>query len=205
MSDSATLWTIACQALLSMGFSRQEYWRGWPQPPPGDLPNPGIKPASLTSLALAGEFFTSSATWEAQKKVKLLSRVWLFATPWTVACQTPLSVGFSRQGYWSELPFPSPGDLPNPGIERRSPTLWMDSLPSEPPGKFKNTGVGSLPLLQGNLLTQESNRGLLHCRQIPYQLSYTGSPQKQLTLKVKPKTKHEFSTVFTSGGKGRQM
>ena len=68
------------------------------------------------------------------------------------------------------------GNLPNPGIEPRYPTLWMDSLPSEPPGKFTNTGVGSLPLLQGNFLTQESNQGLLHCRQILYQLSYQGSP-----------------------------
>ena len=56
-------------------------------------------------------------------EVKLLSRVRLFATPWTVAYQAPLSMGFSRQEYWSALPFPSPGDLPNPGIEPRSPAL----------------------------------------------------------------------------------
>ena len=56
-------------------------------------------------------------------KVKSLSHVLLFTTPWTVAYQAPLSVGFSRQEYWSRLPFPSPGDLPNPGIESRSPTL----------------------------------------------------------------------------------
>ena len=56
-------------------------------------------------------------------KVKSLSRVRLFATPWTVAYQAPLSTGFSRQEYWSGLPFPSPGDLPNPGIEPRSPAL----------------------------------------------------------------------------------
>ena len=56
-------------------------------------------------------------------------------TPWTVACQAPLSIEFSRQEYWSRLPFPSPGDLPNLGIEPRSPTLQADSLPSEPPGK----------------------------------------------------------------------
>ena len=54
-------------------------------------------------------------------------------TPWTVACQTPLSMEFSRQEYWSELPFPSPGDLPDPGIELGSPALQADSLPSEPP------------------------------------------------------------------------
>ena len=68
-------------------------------------------------------------------KVKLLSRVRLFATPWTVAHQAPQSVGFSRQEYWNRLPFPSPGDLPNPGIEPRSPALQADTLTSEPPGK----------------------------------------------------------------------
>ena len=65
MSDSATLWTVACQAPLSMGFSRQEYWSRLPCPPPGDLPDPGIEPMSLMSPALAGGFFTTSATWEA--------------------------------------------------------------------------------------------------------------------------------------------
>ena len=67
--------------------------------------------------------------------VKSLSRVRLFASPWTVACQAPLSMGFSRQEYWSGLPFPSPGDLPNPGIEPGSPALQADALSSEPPGK----------------------------------------------------------------------
>ena len=68
-------------------------------------------------------------------KVKSLSRVRLFATPWTVAYQAPPSVGFSRQEYWSGLPFPSPGDLPNPGTEPRSPALEADALTSEPPRK----------------------------------------------------------------------
>ena len=67
-------------------------------------------------------------------KVKPLSRVRLFATLWTVAYQAPPSVGFSRQEYWSGLPFPSPGDLPDPGIEPGSPTLQADALLSEPPG-----------------------------------------------------------------------
>ena len=66
-------------------------------------------------------------------KVKSLSRVQLFATPWTVAYQAPPSMGFSRQEYWSGFPFPSTGDLPNPGIEPGSPTLYTDTLPSEPP------------------------------------------------------------------------
>ena len=67
--------------------------------------------------------------------VKLLSHVRLFATPWTVAHQAPPSMRFSRQEYWSGLPFPSPGDLPNLGTEPSSPALLVDSLPSEPPGK----------------------------------------------------------------------
>ena len=73
-------------------------------------------------------------------------------------------------------PFSSPGDLPNPGIEPRSPTLQADSLPVEPLGKPKNTGVGSLSLLQRIFLIQELNQGLLHCRWMLYQLSYQGSP-----------------------------
>ena len=67
--------------------------------------------------------------------MKLLSRVRLFVTPWTAAYQAPPSMGFSRQEYWSGLPFPSLGDLPDPGIEPRSPALKTDALLPEPPGK----------------------------------------------------------------------
>ena len=67
-------------------------------------------------------------------KVKSLSRVRLFAIPWSIAYHAPLSMGFSRQEYWSGLPFPFPGDLPNPGIKPGSPTLRADALTSEPPG-----------------------------------------------------------------------
>ena len=62
-------------------------------------------------------------------------------TPWTVACQAPPSMGFSRQEYWCGFPFPSPGDLPDPGIVPRSPALQADSLPSEPPGAPVNLTV----------------------------------------------------------------
>ena len=65
---------------------------------------------------------------------QLLSRIRLFVTPWTIACQAPLSMEFSSQEYHSGLPFPSPGDLPNPGIKPGSPALQAGSLPSEPPG-----------------------------------------------------------------------
>ena len=78
-----------------------------------------------------------------RKKVKSLSHIWLFATLWTVACWTPPSVGFSRQEYWSGLPFPSPGDIPDPGIEPASPTLQADSLLSEPPRKPGPCLIGS--------------------------------------------------------------
>ena len=89
------------------------------------------------------------------------------ATPWTIQ-----SMELSRPEYWSGWLFPSPGDLPNPGIELGSPALQVDSFPAEPQGKPKNTGVGSLSLLQCIFLTQESNQGLLHCRWILYQLSF---------------------------------
>ena len=92
------------------------------------------------------------------------SHVRLCDTLWTVVHEGLLSMEFSRQEYWSGLSCPPPGDLPKLGIKPRSPTLWEDSLPSEPPGKPMKTGMGSLSLLQGIFPTQESNWGLLHCR-----------------------------------------
>ena len=68
----ATPWIVVYWALLSMGFSRQEYWSGLPYPPPKDLPDPGIKPVSFASPALAGGFFTTSATWEAHIAITFL-------------------------------------------------------------------------------------------------------------------------------------
>ena len=90
---------------------------------------------------------------------------------------------FSRPVHWSRYPNPSPGNLPIPGIKPRSPALHADSLPAEPQGKHKNTGVGSPSLLQWIFLTQELNWGLLHCRWILYQLSYkVGKRVKQKVL-----------------------
>ena len=84
------------------------------------------------------------------------------------------------------LPCPPPGNLPNPGIEPRSPTFWVNSSPSEPPGKPMITAVGSLSLLQGIFATLKLNQGLLHCRWFLYQLSNQGSPQNtQWTCKCK--------------------
>ena len=104
-------------------------------------------------------------------------------------------MGFSRQEYRSELPCPSPGDLPDPESEPRSPTLQVDSLPSEPPGKPKNIGVGSLTPLQGVFLTQELNRGLLHCKQILYQLSYQASTKTTPRQKVFQESRPRMPTV----------
>ena len=94
---------------------------------------------------------------------------------------------------WVATPHPPPGHLPNPGIKARSPTLQEESLPSVPPGKPKNTGVGSLSLLQGLFPTQESNPGLPHCRQILYQLNYQYLPQKYL-LEIFTKMSHKKKT-----------
>ena len=79
--------------------------------------------------------FVQSCSGEGKVNVKSLSRVRLFATPWTVAHQALPSMEFSRQEYWSGLPFSPPGDLPDPGFKPRSPALQADALTSEPPGK----------------------------------------------------------------------
>ena len=92
--------------------------------------------------------------------------------------------GFSRQVYWSGLPCPPPQDLPNLGIKPRSPVLQEDSLPSKPLGKPKNTRVGSLSLLQGTFPIHERNWGLLHCKQILYQLSSEGSRMNEAEIDV---------------------
>ena len=92
VSYSAILWTIAHQALLSMGFSRQEYRSGLPCPPPGGLPNPGIEPVSLVSPALGGGLFITSATWEGHSLTPKRASHW----PWLVRiikpCQTFLGL-----------------------------------------------------------------------------------------------------------------
>ena len=106
-------------------------------------------------------------------KLKVTQSCPTLFNPWTIQ---PME--FSRPEYWSGQPLPSPGDLPNPGIKPRSPAFQEDSLPAEPQGKPKNTGVDSLSLLQQIFLIQEFNQGLLHCRWILYQLSYEGSPKK---------------------------
>ena len=97
--------------------------------------------------------------------MKSLSRVRLFATPWTVAYEAPLSMEFSRQEYWSGLPFPSPGDLSDPGIKPGSPALQADALPSEPPilgqkmyySLVKGKNVSSLLSITDTVLLKNSH------------------------------------------------
>ena len=127
-------------------------------------------------------------------KWKSLSHVWLIATPWTVARQAPLSMRFPlRQEYWSGLPFPSPGDLPNPGLEPTSPALAGGFFTTEPKNgsevKWKSLNhvwlfvtpwtIQSMEfsLLQGIFPTQGLNPGLPHCKWILYQLSHKESPR----------------------------
>ena len=167
-----------------MGFSRHEYRSGLPFPPSGGLPNARIEPASLVSSALAGKFFTTSATWEVSKMTQLYFlecssevKMCLSLCLVTQSCLTlydPMDCsppGSSVRGNSSGKNTGVGCDAPNPGIKPRSPALQVDSLPPEPLVKPKNTGVGSLALLQGIFLTQESNWGLLNCTWILYQLS----------------------------------
>ena len=122
-------------------------------------------------LGHLNQFWT---TLRSEVKWKSLSHVRLFATPWTIQ-----SMEFSRPEYWSGQSFPSPRDLPNPRIEPRSPALQADSLPAEPQGKPKNTGVGSLFHLQGNLPDPgiEPGSPALQADSLPTELS--GKPTLQ--------------------------
>ena len=152
----------AHQAPPSLGFSRQEHWSGLPFPSP--LMRYSLEINVITvQLRRKGEVNSYKVISIVLCCAQSLSHVQLFATPWTVANQASLSMGFPRQEYWSGLQCPPPGDLPHPGIEPRFPALQMDSLSSEPPWKPKNTGTGSLSLLQGIFPIQESNQCHLHC------------------------------------------
>ena len=174
-----TLWTIACQALLSMGFSRQEYWSGLPFPSPGDLPDPVIEPRSP---ALQADSLPTELQWKptllftyllfvffhlcvsslnvvlitaiALRCAQLLQLFRFFVTPWTIAHQAPLSMGFSRQEYLSGLPCPLQGIFPALG-------LYPHDL------------------------------HLLGCRQILYLLSRLGSPLTAITQKVNQGSAHK--------------
>ena len=132
VSDSAAPWTIAHQAPLSLGILQARILEWVATLSSGIKPaSPAFQADSLLSEPLGNPYMLLRES----EKVKLLGCVRLFETRWTVAYQSPTPMGFSRQGYWGGLPFPSPGDLPHPGIEPGSPALQADTLTSEPPGK----------------------------------------------------------------------
>ena len=117
-----------------MEISRQEYWSGLPFPTPGHLLDPGIEPMSLMSSELPGRFFTTALPGKPTyththygifSSVQSLSRVRLCGPIWTVAHQAPLFMEFSRQEYWSGLPFPSPGQHRRPGINPKSERITL--------------------------------------------------------------------------------
>ena len=117
----STLWTIAHRAPLSMGFFRQEHWSGLPGPPHSWHMIQQLCSWVSWKLCIKDANLTENQS---------LSHVQLFATLWTVAHPTPLSMEFSRQKYWNGLPFPPPGDLPKPGVEFFYLLPWQaDSLP----------------------------------------------------------------------------
>ena len=108
-----------------------------------------------------------------------LTCVQIFGTSWTLTHQAPLPIVIHQDKILAWVTCPPPVDLPNPGIEPRSPALEADSLPSEQPGKPKTTRVGGLSFLQGNFPSQELNQGPLNCRHILYQQTCQGSPRKK--------------------------
>ena len=127
MSNSVTLWTVAHQAPLSMGFSRQEYWSGLPCLPSGSLPDRGIKPTSLTSPALAGGFFTISVTWKAlYLRCTGLNEIWKhLRQPSSPLVQGGLGVGWGGGGgllFWTK----ALSLLAAPPFQRRSQRILQD-------------------------------------------------------------------------------
>ena len=141
----ATPWTVACQAPLSMGFSRQEYWSELSCPPPEDLPNPGIEPGSPALQAdslppkLSGKPISPSCV--LCRSVISNSLQLHGLQPTRLLCPR----GFSAQ-YWSGLSCPLPGDLPKPGTEPMSPALHVDSLPGKPVSPVKEVKVAQSSL-----------------------------------------------------------
>ena len=128
-----TPWTVAHRLLCPWDFPGRNTGVGYHFLLQKIFPAVGSNPYLLKWQV---DSFTTHTHTHTCVKVKSLSCVQFIATPWTVAYQAPPSMGFSRQEYWSGLAFPSPEDLPDLGIEPRSPALWVDALLYEPPGKF---------------------------------------------------------------------
>ena len=146
---------------LAWSHSLNDVWTTFLATPPGaSAPDflQGITPkVELTEFGVCKYSTHRPLMWWLLTHLSSRSVVWLYATPWTVAYQAPPFLRFPRQDFWSRLPFPSPGDLPDPGIEPRSPSLQAEALPSEPPGKPPSVMVRAfnLGLLERNRRYQE--------------------------------------------------
>ena len=153
----ATLSTAACQTPLCMGFSRQEYWSGFPCPPPGGLPSPGIKPMSPMSPALAGWFFTTSATWETpkpsrKKESEVAESCPILCNP--MGCKPTRLLppwNFPGKGTGVGCHFLLQGIFVIRGLNLGLPALRADTLPSEPP-RSPNPQVHSWDLVEKQVL-----------------------------------------------------
>ena len=189
-----TLWTAAHQAPRPTGFFRHEYCSGLPCTPPGDLLDPGIEPESLTFPALADRFFTTSATWKAHSFIIQLQNIWL--KNWRSESHSVMFDSLWPHGYtvhgilqalleWVVFPFSRGCSPPKDQTQVSSIADWFFTCWATRKDQEK-TGVGSLFLLQQIFLMQELNQGLLHCRWIPYQLSYQ-SITKYLVSSLKKK------------------
>ena len=139
--------------------------------------------SSFRSLCKIGIYFLhtflSNFIYGNMKKVKVIQSCPALCDPVDYRIH-----GLLQARILERVAFPFSRDLPNPGIEPRSPALQVDSLPAEPQGKHKYIGVGSLSLLLRIFFTQELNRGLLHCRWMLYQLSYQGSPHMVMQIYI---------------------
>ena len=171
----ATHWTVALQAPLSMGFSWQKYWRGLLFPPLGDFPDPEIKPVSFVSPTLQADSLPLSHKGSPffligmlkiigilKVKVKSLSCVRPSATPWTVAFQALLSMGFSRQEYWSGVPLPSPN--------------WYIGWLSKCYGIYDGQrGANRVSQRLSSFVTKQNPMGTFWDRPLPYILCFSSS------------------------------
>ena len=152
----------------------------------------------LTEFTCHCQLYWVPLSWELSVVIQLCSCVRLFATPWTVAHQGPLSMGFSRQEYWSGLPFSSPGDLPDPGIKLTSPTLagrfFTPELPGKHPRQPKVTGLLSVYPVEAEIETTASSLPLLSAEQVG------SSPLPDITPHQTPSDQH-----FPTGTAGQAI
>ena len=172
----ATPWTIVCQAPLPMGFSRQEYLSGLPLAVLGDYPNMEIKPESHASPELPGKFFTTVTLGKPIHANFKKCTVWMLWVKLYWEENEDYSLGDSISDSSEKLLWGGTGKSEGESHSVVSNSLRPHGLHSPWNSPGQNTGVGSCSLLLGIFPTQGLNPGLLHCRQILYQLSHKGSP-----------------------------